>query len=98
MEVMMMKNTYLDAGIYTLASVIVFAEKTGVHPGVARTIVNEMVRQIPKAITLIGCIFFSKVKREVQLLSYPYLYALLIIWVIPACKLHGIPGTFDVSG
>jgi serine/threonine-protein kinase HipA len=53
------ESTYEDVGTYTRTSFIVFAEKAGVNPALARTVVNEMMREIPQAIALVERSFLS---------------------------------------
>ena len=54
------ERTYYDSGMYTGTSFVVFAEKAGISPGLARQIVNEIVQRAPKAIDLIHRSFLSE--------------------------------------
>lgn len=59
------EDTYLNTGAYTRTSFIIFAEKAGVSPSLARTVVNEIMQGVPKAIELVERSFLSvKAKRK----------------------------------
>jgi len=53
------EKTYYDSGTYTGTSFVVFAEKAGLRPALARQVVDEMVRKAPGAIELIRRSFLS---------------------------------------
>ena len=58
------EKTYYDVGMYTGASFIVFAEKAGVHPVMARQVVDGMVENAPDAIELIQRSFLSEESKK----------------------------------
>jgi len=54
------EKTYYDVGMYTGMSFIVFAEKAGISPILARRAVDEAVQKTPNAIELIQRSFLSE--------------------------------------
>jgi serine/threonine-protein kinase HipA len=55
-----MEKTYYEAGIYTGVSFVVFAEKAGISPILAGQVVDQVVRETPKAIELVQRSFLSE--------------------------------------
>jgi serine/threonine-protein kinase HipA len=55
-----METTYYDAGMYTGTSFVVFAEKAGISPILAGQVVDQVVRETPKAIELVQRSFLSE--------------------------------------
>jgi serine/threonine-protein kinase HipA len=53
------EKTYYDSGMYTGTSFIVFAKRAGISSVLAEQVVDEIVRNIPKAIELIRRSFLS---------------------------------------
>lgn len=54
------EKTYYDSGMYTGTSFVVFAEKAGISPVLAKQVVDEVVRKTPKAIELVQRSFLSE--------------------------------------
>ena len=58
------EKTYYDVGMYTGTSFVVFAEKAGILPMLARQVVDEVVRDTPKAIELVQRSFLSEEGKD----------------------------------
>jgi serine/threonine-protein kinase HipA len=53
------EKTYYDTGMYTGASFVAFAEKANIQPRLARQVIDEVVRDTPKAPYLVERSFLS---------------------------------------
>ncbi|WEK38368.1 MAG: HipA domain-containing protein [Candidatus Pseudobacter hemicellulosilyticus] len=58
------EETYAQLGTYTAASFMVFAQKAGMDPAIAKTIIEETMHGIPRAINLIERSFLSGAAKQ----------------------------------
>ena len=58
------EKSYSDFGTYTRTSFLVFAEKAGIHPGLAGSVVDEIKRGVPKAVALVERSFLSNESKK----------------------------------
>lgn len=54
------EKSYSDFGTYTRTSFLVFAERAGIHPGLAGAVVDEITQGVPQAVSLVERSFLSE--------------------------------------
>ncbi|CAL1520154.1 HipA domain-containing protein [Chitinophaga sp. MM2321] len=58
------EKSYYDAGMYTGASFLVFAEKAGMNPKLAKQVIDKITQRTPMAIEMIRSSFLSDSAKE----------------------------------